>query len=199
MGLSTQVLTAVYAGEGGLPQLAEQLARDKKDIVKAAQTLKKRGLLLIAGGRGAPRPYVLTEAGKQAAARGEAVHSGQGAHPRPKTIGLRARAWWEIHAHQTVSLERILSTHASGHEKDGARNIYKYLCALEAAGILRRLERKLPAQPSRGRAQWALARSLGPKAPVYRQKANEVYDPNSGAVYPMQSATAPEKEGERHE
>ena len=193
MGLATQVLTHLAAGETALAALADALGRDKKDIVKAAQILKRRGLLARVDGSG-PRAYALTVAGQRRAEQGQAICSGQGRKPRQKTIGLRERAWWEVWAKKTVSLQQILSTHAEGGEKAGAANVYKYLVALEKAGLITRLNQRLPAKQSTGRVQWQLtlaqetALKLGPQAPVWRQQAHEVYDPNSGAVHPIPKA-----------
>ena len=98
MGLATQVLTHLAAGETALAALADALGRDKKDIVKAAQILKRRGLLARVDGSG-PRAYALTVAGQRRAEQGQAICSGQGRKPRQKTIGLRERAWWEVRTH----------------------------------------------------------------------------------------------------
>jgi hypothetical protein len=115
-------------------------------------------------GTGRSARYVLTDAGRQTAASGQPISPGQGARPRQKTVGLRERAWWEIRAKKTVSLKQILSTHADGSEKSGAINLYKYLLALEKAGLLARLGKRIPAKQSRGRVQWALERDPGPKS-----------------------------------
>lgn len=194
MGLSTSLLTAMHAGIKELPALADHVARDKRAVVKAIQQLKKRELVItyseeegIVSGP-ARGSYELTPAGIQIVLSGKAISPGQGARPRIRTIGLRERAWWELRAHKLASLKQIISTHAEGTEKAADINLYKYLVALEKAGVLTRMGRRIPAKQSKGRVQWSLTLDLGPKAPVWRQAAREVFDPNSGKVYPMKGA-----------
>lgn len=197
MGLSTSVLTALNAGINHLPDLARHLGRDRRAVVKAVQTLKRRGLAEIVAADAFDRvfsaqlpatAYVLTAAGQAHAAAGLAISPGQGERPRRRTAGLRERAWWELRAHGLASLKQIITTHAEGTEKAAHVNLYKYLCALEQAGILTRAGRRLPARQSKGWVQWHLARDLGPKAPVWRGARREVFDPNSGRAYPIGGA-----------
>ncbi len=207
MGLSTSVLTAIHGGASELSTLAALLEREKRAIVKAAQVLKRRGLLEIVPANAFDKAfdaeipatqYTLTEAGRQQAASGLPVNPGQGERPRKKTVGLRERAWWELRKYRPTSLDQVTSTHAEGTEKAADINIYKYLVALERAGLLLRLSKKAPARQSQGRVLWQLnkerdartgeAIAYGPRAPVWRQRAREVYDPNTGKVYPLKSA-----------
>ena len=200
MGLSTQVLTAIHRGINVLCELAGHLERDKGDVVKAVQVLKRRDLVQIVAPDGfdrvfdaviPPTRYMLTESGRRQAESGWPVNPGQGPRERRRTSGLRERAWWELRNKGLASLKQIVSTHADGSEKAADINLYKYLVALEKAGILVRQAQRLPARQSRGRVQWRLAIDLGLQAPVWRQKARTVYDPNSGRVYPI-DATADE-------
>lgn len=194
MGLSTAVLMAIHGGVCQLAGLAVCLSRDKRAIVKAVQVLKRRGLVRIssvsfggdlAGVDNSSTRYTLTDDGQQQALSGAQVNPGQGQRPRKKTVGLRDRAWWELRAHGLASLKQITTTHAKGTEKAADVNLYKYLAALEKAGILTRSGKNLPARQGKGRVLWLLAIDLGPKAPVWRQKAQEVYDPNGDKVFPM--------------
>ena len=194
MGLSTDVLRAIHGGVFRLDALAGHLGRDKRAIVKAVQVLKRRGLARIhsvsfggdlVGANNQSSSYELTEAGQDQALSGVPVSPGQGQRPRKKTVGLRERAWWELRAHGLASLKQITTTHAEGNEKAADMNLYKYLAALEKAGILTRSCKNLPARQGKGRVQWLLAIDLGPKAPVWRQLAQEVFDPNTGKAYPM--------------
>ena len=182
MGVSTAVLMAIHGGVLQLAALAAHLDRDKRTIVKAVQVLKRRGLVALDNPMSC---HGLTEAGQKQALSGMPVSPGQGERPRKKTVGLNERAWWELRAHGLASLKQITTTHANGSEKAADVNVYKYQAALEKAGILRRSKRNLPARRGKGRVQWLLTIDLGPKAPVWRQKAQEVYDPNNGKAYPM--------------
>lgn len=186
MALATNVLQQIAAGNGQLESLASTLASDKRSVVKAVQVLKRRGLVQVHGafdsafGGLARGSYALTPAGTEWARAGLAVSPGQGARPRQRTSGLRERAWWHFRAHRIATLKEILTTHAEGGERAAPINLYKYLMALQRAGVLRRSPQRVATRQSRGQVQWSLARDLGPKAPVWRQLARVVYDPNSG-------------------
>ncbi len=191
MGISTDVLKALSDGVLTLDVLVGRLGCPRRDLVKAVQVLKRRGLVRVhetldgvTGGAGRGQ-YTLTDSGVAWAESGRSVSPGQGPRPRMKTAGLRERAWWHFRAHQLASLQEILSTHAEGHEKAPDVNLFKYLSALERAGILRRSAQRLPARQSRGRVQWRLVADLGPKAPVWRESARVVFDPNSGDIRPL--------------
>lgn len=192
IGLSTAVLNAIHDGVEQLGDLSTRLERDRHAIVKAVQVLKGRALveIVVAGAEAKKTHYVLTEAGRQHAESGLPIHPGQGPRPRKRTVGLRERAWWELRAQGIASLKQILITHADGSEKAADVNLYKYLLALERAGILLRQVKRLPARQSRGCVQWRLLRNLGVQAPVWRQQAQEVFDPNTGKVYPLRRAVA---------
>lgn len=190
-GLSTAVLSAIHDGVDQLGGLSEKLSRDRRSIVKAVQVLKGRDLVqIVVADECRTTRYALTEAGRERAESGVPINAGQGPRPRKKTAGLRECAWWELRAHGVTSLFQILMNHASGSEKAADVNLYKYLVALERASILARHGVRIPARQSRGRVQWRLVLDLGVLAPVWRQKAQEVYDPNGDKVYPMRPATA---------
>jgi len=192
MGLSTTVLHAINAGTDTLDALAEKLGKSKKTIVKAAQTLKRQGYISVCDaldeklGTGARGMYLITEAGTAFAASGEVIKPGKaGARPRKKTVGLREKVWWHFRAHKVATLKELLSTHADGTEKAAQINVYKYIAALESVGILKRLPKLQPARQSKGRIAYTLQKDLGLQAPVWRQLAHEVYDPNGDKVFSM--------------
>ena len=56
--------------------------------------------------------------------------------------------------------------------------------------LKRERNQKLAAKQSKGMVVWSLAKDLGPAAPVWRQIAKTVFDPNSGTVFAIK------KEGE---
>lgn len=163
---STVLQLIVTAGTGELEQIATTTGRTRKSIVKVVQTLKGLGYIAVcddldkAMGSLARGMYVATAAGVAFAARGEEIKPGKaGERPRQRTFGLRERAWWHFRAHKVATLE--------------------------AAGILKRLPMKQAARQSKGRVVWTLAKDLGLQAPVWRQKAGEIYDPNGDAVFVM--------------
>lgn len=190
MRLSDNVLKAIATGNCGIAGIAEAIGVTRKAVNHAAQTLKKRGLIETHSERGgevsgpATRgQYRMTAFGTAFAASGRQISPGQGERPRRNTAGLRERVWWHFRAHKVASLKELLCTHAEGQERDATSNVYKYLLALERAGILQRAAKRIPARQSRGLVVWRLARDLGPQAPVWRQTAQTVYDPNSGRVF----------------
>ena len=192
MGISTIVLQLVVAGTDNLDALAAATGKSKKAIVKSAQVLKFLGFLNVCDeldktfGTLARGMYIATPAGEAFAASGKDIVPGKpGERPRKKTVGLRERAWWHFRAHKVATLKELLSTHANGTEKAASINLYKYIAALEAVGIVKRLDKKQPAKQSKGRVVWSLEKDLGLQAPVWRQQAHEVYDPNADAVFDL--------------
>lgn len=192
MGISTTVLRLIVAGNQTVGELAEATGKPRKEIVKAAQVLKFLGYVHVCDaldaefGSGARGMYFATEAGTAFVNSGEEIKPGRpGERPRQRTTGLRERAWWHYRAHKVASLKDLLCTHATGQEKAASVNLYKWLAALESVGILKRLGVKQKARQSAGRVLWSLEKDLGPQAPVWRQKAREVFDPNTGEVHPI--------------
>lgn len=196
MGISTTVLQLIVGGTNTLDALSAATGKCKKTVVKAAQTLKSLGYVSVCDkldavlSTGARGMYFATGVGEAFAASGEEIKPGKsGERPRKRTVGLRERAWWHFRAHNVATLKELLSTHASGREKAADINLYKYLAALEAVGIIKRLTGRQPARQSKGRVLWTLAKDLGPLAPVWRQTAREVYDPNGNIVFKMPAKT----------
>lgn len=199
MSNSTTILQLIVAGINNLDDLAARTGATKKQVVKYVQTLKGLGYVAVCDeataqmGAGARGMYFATEAGEAFAATGDLIKPGKsGQRPRERTKGLRERAWWHFRAHKVATLKELLLTHASGKEKAAESNLYKYILALESVGIIARMVRKQPAKQSRGRVVWTLEKDLGQKPPVWRQTAREIYDPNTGRVFPI-----PEKESQQ--
>lgn len=192
MSLTKHVLQLIVAGNDCLDQLAAITGKSKRDIVKMAQVLKHKGYISVCDaldaklGTGARGMYLPTQAGEAFAASDGEIKPGK-AGPRSctRTIGLREKAWWHFRAHKVATLKELLSTHANGTEKAASINLYKYIAALESVGILKRLPKLQPARQSKGRVAWTLEKDLGLQAPVWRQLAREVYDPNGDKVFPI--------------
>lgn len=104
--------------------------------------------------------------------------------PRTVTTGLRQQAWWVIRKRRYFTLQDLLETVANGAEKDASSNLGKYVRALEKAGIVKR-EARPPAGGAMPRIRYRLVVDAGRKAPVWRAVNSTVYDPNSGAIYPL--------------
>ncbi len=198
MGISTIVLQHLAAGLTSLDELAEATGKPRDRLVKAVQVLKGRGLVHVCDaldkvfGSLAPGHYVLTDAGQAEAESGETIKPGKtGPRPRQRTTGLRERAWWHLRNHrEMVSLKGLLGAHASGNEKGAQSNLYKYLTGLERAGLIVRADRRQAARQSKGWVMWMISNDVGPLPPVWRERANEVFDPNAGVVIALPARTA---------
>lgn len=108
---------------------------------------------------------------------------------RGKSFGLRARAWWVMRETGRFTINGLLAIVADGGEADAASNLRKYIHALTRAGVLAVDGREPPSSPTdNGAKRYRLVRNSGPRAPVWRASRGEVYDPNTGAAYPIQEA-----------
>lgn len=129
----------------------------------------------------------LTDAGREAVAAGLKIRSGpRGGGQTGKRIHkgtLRIRVWRAMRIRRKFSIPDLVSLVAEGGEKDIDSNIRKYLSALTRAGILTELPRREAgtALTSNGYKRYWLRdeNNTGPQAPVWRQAANSVYDPNT--------------------
>ena len=174
-----ETLAHIAQGKTQLADLAVALGRSKRDAVMFAQALRRRGLIEIK----APGCYALTEAGSAWLASGRQIASGQGTRPgRQVGRGLRARAWWVLRKDGRASLDGLLSVVAEGREKDARSNLSRYLHGLGKAGILQEDTRN-------GKPVWVLEKNLGRKPPVIRFTQGVVFDPNHGAIYPMEGSS----------
>lgn len=177
-GLAQRALVALAGGgQVALADLAETLQVTRKQAVNAVITLKRRGLAEAVG----LGVYVLSAAGRDFIDSGRVVASGQtanGKRPRGIALGLRARAWWVMRRRGKFTLSELLHACAEGSERDAASNVGKYLRALTRAGIVRRLGRGYGNE-----VVYHVARDLGPKAPVWRVTAFEIFDPNGKVVF----------------
>jgi uncharacterized membrane protein len=63
------------------------------------------------------------------------------------------------------------------------RTVVDYLYALGNAGYLRNQRVATGAGIHGAKFMWHLVRDTGPKAPIWRKKHDQVYDPNNGKCY----------------
>lgn len=184
MGLGQNVLVEIVRGNTSLSAIAEALSCGRHAVVGAVQKLKTRGFVALVALGG----YEATDAGREFLAQGGEIKSGQAsARPRKATRGIRQRAWWVIRARKDVTLAALLSTLADGREKDAAGNLGRYLRALERSGFLaattQRTAASAPTSP--GHKRYRLVRDNGRMAPVLRQTACVVFDPNTGETFSL--------------
>ena len=167
--------------------LAEHIERPKDKTLESLKVLVGRGLVERLG---ADR-YRLTDTGRIAVGDGVSVRTGAANQPRKvrvETGSLRVRAWKALRLEGGKStLSNLLSLLDSGEEGAADTNLLKYFKALQRAGILSRLGRRVrgTAPTSNGFAVWVMIRNLGPRAPIWRPTKNEVYDPNTNTIYPL--------------
>lgn len=185
MGLSVDVLRELAIGNTRLESIAQRLNCSKKGVVNATQVLKRRHLIANSPSAAGitPGEYVITELGKNWIAQGLSISPGQGERSKVRTTGLAERVWWHLRNHHLVTVRDILSTHTFGSERSSYIRILKYMHALEHAHIIRRAARRIPVHQSQGLVQWHLVRDLGPKVPMWRQKSNCLYDPNTNITF----------------
>jgi hypothetical protein len=107
--------------------------------------------------------------------------------PRTITSGFRQRAWWILRNRKKATIDEILNTLVDGPEKNSISNLRHYLRALERAGIVRRSPQRIPGdcKTSNGYILYLLSVDCGVSAPVHRIRSNEVYAPDTGAIYQM--------------
>lgn len=100
--------------------------------------------------------------------------------PRAKNDTLRARVWAALRAMKKATIPELLELAAGGNERDPHSNARRYLRILASAGVVRLLDHRAPglALTSNGFQRYALIDDLGPKAPIWRAKANHLWDPN---------------------
>lgn len=130
--------------------------------------------------------YRMTQAGITALEMGKSFRSGpRGVMQKVKQHkdSVRVRVWRAIRIRNSFSLDDLITIVSQGGEKDIRSNIGKYIKALECAGYLIRMAKKQQgtALTSNGFARWRLdlEKNTGPQAPVWRQSAGTVYDPNT--------------------
>ncbi len=164
-------------------RLMELTELEERQVERACDLLRKHELIEKVG----PGCHQLTDAGREALANSLKICSG----PNGPRIGgikvpsntLRERVWRAIRLRRKFTLPDLIALVAEGDERDVESNIRKYVNALTRAHILVELPRREAgtALTSNGYKRWWLMddRDPGPKAPIWRARANSVYDPNN--------------------
>ena len=103
---------------------------------------------------------------------------------------LRQRAWWILRNRHEATLNSLMTVLNEANFKDVASNLGKYLRALEKAGILQRAvdREKGIALTSNDFIRYLLKIDCGMQAPIWREPAGEVFDPNNNISYSTQKA-----------
>ncbi len=192
MAISTLVLHELARENNELAAIATAVGCSRRDVCQAMEVLKKRRLVdNCATGKGVSiglkrGTYAISDSGLEWVTSGKVISPGQGTRRLwTKTRGLSERAWWYFRTFRVATLLDILNSQASGKEKTAYKHLHLYVTALEVAGILMRTIYRVPVPGRLGLVQWQLVQDLGPKTPVWRQIANEIFDPNGRKVFSL--------------
>jgi len=163
-------------------KLVEMTGLKKKQVEAATQNLHKNGFIK----RVEPGCYRITQAGIVALESQEKLRSGPkgGTAVKIHKNTLRIRIWRAIRIRKSFSIPELEGIVTTGDERDVKSNIGKYLRALESAGYLIRMGKKLrgTSLTSNGFLRWRLdpLKDTGPQAPIWRQSKATLFDPNTG-------------------
>jgi hypothetical protein len=137
--------------------------------------------------RARPRPlYCVTPAGLEFLNGGKKVASYRGKWTAPTRVRERTdrqKFWSALRIYKKATLADLAET-KGGDQAKAVQNARKYLKGLARAGIVVRLQVRAQgfAPTSNGFHRYAIARDLGPLAPVVALKG--VFDPNSKETIP---------------
>lgn len=104
---------------------------------------------------------------------------------RTVSYGLRARAWWVLRKHRSMTLAELQLTICTGQEKSAATNLRRWLNSLVSVGLMTRALEPDGILTSNGSYRYTLVKDIGAKPPLVRTAARAVFDPNSGQSYPI--------------
>ena len=160
----------------------------QRQIMRAATSLIRRGLIE----RVSPGVFALTAKGVDAKCEGTPVASGPAGLSRPKAKApapdsLRQRVWNAMPVMGKFSTDDIACVAADAPTEKDQTNVARYCRALCQAGFLMELptRKQGSAFGSNGFKRYRLLPSMntGTVAPTYRNRAQEVYDHNTGKVH----------------
>ncbi|MBF0187907.1 MAG: hypothetical protein HQL50_08265 [Magnetococcales bacterium] len=173
-----------------LDELDQALTVRRREIVKAAGSLIKRGLLK----REARGVYRLTRSGSESLKSGTALRSGPTgprSTPTKRRQTLRQRVWrglrWRGQQNKKSTIRDLVGVAETGKEKGAQKNAERYLRALERAGYLTkmRIREQGHALTSNGFIRYRLVVDTGREAPTVRQGRQAVFDHNINREIPF--------------
>jgi hypothetical protein len=179
------ILNALANGPKLTRQIAAGLGKSPDAARLCLETLRRKGFVTSVEGS-----HTLTDKGRTALAEGREITSGPcgGAAASRRELTLRQKAWRAMGIRDGFSLDDLLTMLCDGSEKSAARNLNRYLCALEAAGYLMPLPRRGDGAAKR----WRLRRdrATGPEAPALNTRTRRVTDCNTGQVFDLDRSKA---------
>lgn len=192
---SEQILIAVYQNSPTEcvteARIAELTGLDARQVQQACYYLRTQGLMEFS------RPKeqacnVLTDAGRAAYEQGQNLRTGSSVNKRKPRCEVYMRAWraMTIRGKFTLPELEMLVADDSGNARPHLLQLY--VTALERAGYLIRMPRKVPSLNSKGRGhvRWMLSpdKVTGRHAPVWSKTGNTLYDPNTDTLINLQEA-----------
>lgn len=178
----TALLQALANGPLTRAEVKERLGLDWRQTTNSARALMRRGYLsVLDGGR-----FQLSDAGLAACAAGEAITSGPKGKVKMIRDTFRERAWRAMRVRKVFTIGEIVADAISDDGRQPRDNAARYISRLKQAGYVKELPRRSPgtAIGSNGFKRFALVRNSGPKAPVFREAAVCIHDPNTGEDIP---------------
>ncbi|MBF0454975.1 MAG: hypothetical protein HQL72_09220 [Magnetococcales bacterium] len=187
--VSDAIIAELLRVNGGLANsaLAAATGYGGKQISNALETLKRRAWV-----RYVSPAWFLTDSGLQAAKSGESVRCGDRGKAGVRVSERRTFrdcAWRMLNnMGGSATIDELLPLLGKEESRSHHHNLSGYFNALCATGLITRNSRPVKgiALTSPGAVEWILLDYTGPKAPIWRQSKGEIFDPNSGEIYPLQ-------------
>lgn len=184
--LPTQLLGVLQEGPMSRAEIKAVLGFDWRQTTNAAQNLLRRGYLeILEDGR-----YRLTLDGMTAALQGEVITCGPKGQVKEIRDTLRERAWRSMRMRRAFGIGDLVSDAVNA--EDGGQphdNLRRYVSRLSQAGYIKEIARRTPgtAFGSNGFKRYMLVKNTGPRAPIFREIACAIYDPNTGENVPCKT------------
>lgn len=181
-GAPTALLRALAGGPLTRAEVKERLGFDWRQTTNSARALMRRGYLTVLEGGS----YQLSDAGREAAGRGEAVSGGRHVAVKSVRDTFRERAWRAMRVRKVFTIGEVVADAVSEAEGQPRDNAARYINRLKQAGYIKEAPRRVPgtAIGSNGFKRFVLVRNTGPRAPVYREALASIHDPNTGEDVP---------------
>ncbi|WP_146010353.1 hypothetical protein [Acidimangrovimonas sediminis] len=176
---TTALLRAMADGsDHGVMALQEQLGLNRRQFNNAARRLFLRSYATIVK----PGVIRLTNGGKAAASSGEVIRGGPKGQVKIIKDTFRQRAWTAMRVRRCFTIGEIVADASRDGDGDQQDNARRYVSRLSAAGYVAEMPRRVSgtAPGSNGFKRWLIRQDTGPKAPVFRESACAIHDPNTG-------------------
>lgn len=139
--------------------------------------------------------YRLTAAGRLAIESAQPIRSGplgqRHTGRRTHKDTMRGRVWKAFRQSRKATVNDLVALATPEGEQVCRKDTAKYLQQLVGAGYAIKLGSREPgtSPTSNGFLRFALIKDTGPEAPVYSQRDNVLYDPNTRETFPIGGAS----------